>query len=81
MRRSLIFSVCRHVLWIRAHEPGTKSIVFSQFQDFLAVLQVAFAKFKICYVKVENSWGTDKTKYKNDPAVRSQFYHGKLSSP
>lgn len=33
-----IDTLARHMLWIREHDPGAKSIVFSQYRDFLDVL-------------------------------------------
>ncbi len=49
-----IDTIARHILWIREHDPGAKSIVFSQFRDFLDVLARAFAQFRI------NSTGIDR---------------------
>jgi E3 ubiquitin-protein ligase SHPRH len=39
--------IARHLLWIRANDPGAKSIIFSQFGDFLEVLREALKKWRI----------------------------------
>lgn len=54
-------------MWLREHDPGAKSIVFSQYRDFLGVLGTAFARFKIGYSSVEAKDGIRK--FKEDPAV------------
>ncbi|KAI6895425.1 hypothetical protein KC355_g20470, partial [Hortaea werneckii] len=42
----------RHLHWIREHDPGAKSIVFSQYREFLDVLGTALADFKIGYSRL-----------------------------
>ncbi|KAH7355853.1 SNF2 family N-terminal domain-containing protein [Pyrenochaeta sp. MPI-SDFR-AT-0127] len=39
--------IARHLIWIRNNDPGAKSVVFSQFGDFLEVLREALKKWKI----------------------------------
>ena len=63
-----IDTLARHMLWIREHDPGAKSIVFSQFKDFLDVLAKAFAQFKIGFTGIDRKDGTQH--FKNDPSVR-----------
>ena len=63
-----IDTLARHMLWIREHDPGAKSIVFSQYRDFLDVLAKAFGQFKIGFTGIDRKDGIQK--FKNDPSVR-----------
>ena len=54
--------LARHLLWIRANDPGAKSIIFSQFSDFLDVLQTALLKFKIGCTSIRSRNGIDRFK-------------------
>ena len=62
-----IDTIARHILWIREHDPGAKSIVFSQFRDFLDVLARAFTKFRIGFTGIDQKDGIQK--FTNDPSV------------
>lgn len=62
-----IDTLARHILWIREHDPGSKSIVFSQYKDFLDVLARAFTQFRIGFTGIDRKGGTEK--FKNDPGV------------
>lgn len=66
-----IDTLARHILWIRQHDPGAKSIVFSQYKDFLVVLARAFTQFRICFTGIDRKGGTER--FKNDPGV-SDFH-------
>lgn len=61
----------RHILWIREHDPGAKSIIFSQFKDFLAVLAKAFSRFKIGFTGIDTKDGIQK--FKADASVSDQI--------
>lgn len=50
-------SIARHLIWLREHDPGSKSIVFSQFRDFLSVLGTAFASYKIGHTNLDSKDG------------------------
>lgn len=63
-----IDTLARHVLWLREHDPGAKSIIFSQYKNFLAVLQRAFQRFGIVNSSVDAPSGIEN--FKRDPAVR-----------
>lgn len=63
-----IDTLARHIIWLREHDPGAKSIVFSQYKNFLAILQRAFHRLKIVSTRVDVPGGIEK--FKNDPAVR-----------
>ena len=62
-----IDTIARHILWIREHDPGAKSVVFSQYRDFLDVLARAFAQFKIDCTGIDRRDGIQK--FTNDPSV------------
>lgn len=51
-------TLVRHLLWLRESDPGTKSIVFSQYKDFLDVLRVAFDRYRIGYSSFDKPNGT-----------------------
>ena len=59
--------LCRNLLWIRENEPGAKSVVFSQFKDFLDILAKAFTQFQIGFTSIEKKNGIQK--FKNDASV------------
>lgn len=59
----------RHLLWIRQNDPGAKSVIFSQYKDFLNVLARAFAHFKIAFSSFDKPNGVRK--FKEDPGVGS----------
>jgi len=48
-------------------DPGAKSVVFSQFRDFLDILAKAFTQFKIGFTSIDKKDGIQK--FKNDPSV------------
>lgn len=62
-----IDTLARHILWLREHDPGAQSIVFSQYKSFLDYLGNAFRRFKIGHSSVDESDGIEK--FKKDPAV------------
>lgn len=72
-----IDTLARHILWIRENDAGAKSIVFSQFRDFLDILARAFSKFKIGFTSIDKKNGVEK--FKNEPSVSSMVpYINKL---
>lgn len=73
-----IDTLARHLLWIREHDPGAKSIVFSQFKDFLDILARAFRKFKIGFTSIDKKGGIED--FKNDPSIECFFLHAKAYS-
>ena len=64
-------TLCRHLVWLRENDPGAKSIVFSQYKDFLGVLATAFRRFKIGFTSVDGRDGIEK--FKRDASVRNLF--------
>ena len=73
-----IDTLARHMLWIREHDPGAKSIIFSQYRDFLDVLGRAFSHFKISFTGIDAKDGIQK--FKNDPNIECFFLHAKAHS-
>ncbi|KAJ5894393.1 hypothetical protein N7495_006084 [Penicillium taxi] len=73
-----IDTIARHIIWLRKHDPGAKSIIFSQYKTFLGILQMALERFGIVSSSVDNSGGIEK--FKNDPAVECFLLHGKAQS-
>ncbi|KAH7062432.1 DEAD box-containing helicase-like transcription factor/DNA repair protein [Macrophomina phaseolina] len=62
-----IDTLARHMLWIREHDPGSKSVVFSQYGDFLKVLGDAFRQFKIGFSNIAEKGSIQN--FKQDPSV------------
>lgn len=60
-------NLARHIIWLRENSPGAKSIVFSQYADFLAVLGLAFSRHGIGYTSFDKSNGV--TDFKEDPSI------------
>lgn len=57
----------RHLLWIREHDPGAKSIVFSQYREFLSVLGTALKDFKIGHTSLGTPHAVER--FKADPSI------------
>ncbi|KAF2876549.1 ATP-dependent DNA helicase [Massariosphaeria phaeospora] len=70
--------IARHLLWIRNNDPGAKSIIFSQFGDFLDVLREALKKWKIGASGIKDKSGIYK--FRNDPAVECFLLDAKSDS-
>ncbi|KAI5300051.1 hypothetical protein KEM56_002785 [Ascosphaera pollenicola] len=54
-----IDTIAKHLLWLRQHDPGSKSVVFSQYRSFIMRLAGAFRKFNIGHSTVDGSGGID----------------------
>lgn len=68
----------RHLHWIREHDPGAKSIVFSQFREFLDVLGTALHDFKIGFSRLGRAGAAEK--FKHDPSVDCLLLDAKTDS-
>lgn len=64
---SKIDTLVRHILWLREHDPGAKSIIFSQYGSFLSSLQAVFGVLEISSTTIDSPDGIEK--FKSDPAV------------
>lgn len=68
----------RHLLWIREHDPGAKSIVFSQFRPFLDVLSAALSIFKIGHSRLGRPGAVEK--FRHDPSIDCLLLDAKTDS-
>ncbi|KIW50699.1 hypothetical protein PV05_09487 [Exophiala xenobiotica] len=75
---SKIDFLCRHLLWLREHDPGCKSIIFSQYREFIDVLARAFDEYKISSTRFDVKNGIEK--FKADPAIECFLLHAKAHS-
>lgn len=75
---SKIDFLCRHLLWLREHDSGSKSIIFSQYREFIDVLSRAFAQYKISSTRIDVKNGIEK--FKSDPAIECFLLHAKAHS-
>jgi E3 ubiquitin-protein ligase SHPRH len=75
---SKIDFLCRHLIWLRDHDPGSKSIVFSQYREFLDVLARAFADTGISWTRIDSKNGTEK--FKSDSTIECFLLHAKAHS-
>ena len=73
-----IDTLARHILWVRTNDPGAKSIVFSQYKEFLDVLARAFSQFKIGFATIDQRNGVQK--FRSDPSKEVFFLHAKALS-
>lgn len=71
-------TLVRHLLWLRESDPGAKSIIFSQYRDFLTVLHNAFRRFRIGYASIDEADGI--ARFKSDPAVECFLLHARAHS-
>lgn len=71
-------TLARHLIWLRESDPGAKSIIFSQFKDFLDVLARAFERFRIGYSSIDKPNGIEK--FKQDPSVECFLLHARAHS-
>ena len=75
---SKIDGITRHLLWLREHDPGAKSVVFSQYRDFLSVLERAFLHFKIGNTTMDYRGGAER--FRKDPSMECFLLHAKAQS-
>jgi E3 ubiquitin-protein ligase SHPRH len=71
-------TICRHLYWLREHDPGSKAIIFSQYREFLDVLGRAFGQYKIAFSRFDDRNGIEK--FKSDPVVECFLLHAKAHS-
>ncbi|GIZ49699.1 hypothetical protein CKM354_001272600 [Cercospora kikuchii] len=75
---SKIDTLGRHLHWIREHDPGAKSIVFSQYRDFLDVLGTALHDFKIGCARLGRKGAVEK--FRTDASVDCLLLDAKTDS-
>ena len=71
-------TLARHLMWLRETDPGAKSIIYSQFKDFLDVLARAFSRFRIGFASIDRANGIER--FKNDPGVECFLLHARAHS-
>lgn len=71
-------TLVRHLMWLRESDPGAKSIVFSQYQQFLEILRNAFRRFHIGHASIDDAQGT--ARFKDDGAVEVFLLHARAHS-
>ena len=71
-------TLTRHILWLRDKDPGAKSVIFSQYRDFLKLLKTVFVKAKIGCATIEEKDGI--TNFKTDASVECFFLHAQAQS-
>ncbi|KAF2645742.1 hypothetical protein P280DRAFT_389166 [Massarina eburnea CBS 473.64] len=75
---SKVDMIARHLLWIRNTDGAAKTIIFSQFGDFLNVLRNAFKKWKIGCSSIREKNGIHL--FKNDPSIECFLLDAKSDS-
>ncbi|KAI4120059.1 MAG: hypothetical protein LQ345_000015 [Seirophora villosa] len=73
-----IDSIARHIIWLRENDPGSKSVVFSQFKEFLTVLGTAFTSYKIGYARIDQKLGVQR--FQDDPGIECLLMDAKSNS-
>ncbi|KGO76798.1 Helicase, C-terminal [Penicillium italicum] len=73
-----IDTLARHILWLREHDPGAKSIIFSQYGTFASQVQSAFKVHGIVTTSIDSPNGVEK--FKTDPAIECFCFYGKAQS-
>ncbi|KAK3365954.1 SNF2 family N-terminal domain-containing protein [Lasiosphaeria ovina] len=68
-------TMIRHLLWLRESDPGAKSIIFSQYKEFLEVLAAAFRRYRIGFTSFEKEHGI--TSFKEDPGIEVFLLHAR----
>lgn len=74
---SKIDAIARHLMYLRSSDPGSKSVIFSQFRDFLDVLATAFTQYGVSFRSFDHG-GIES--FKLDPSVECFLLHGKAQS-
>lgn len=73
-----IDTICKHLIWLRENDAGAKSIIFSQYSDFLEVLASALRHFKISAVSIRDPKGIDT--FRKDPSKECFLLDAKSDS-
>ena len=72
---SKVDTLVRHVLYLRKSDPGSKSIIFSQYRDFLDVLSRSLRDNTIIHSKFDDKDGI--IDFKSNPANECFLLHAK----
>lgn len=71
-------NLVRHLLWLRESDPGAKSIIFSQYSDFLNVLRLAFQRYRIGFTSFDKANGA--TDFKENDSIECFLLHARAHS-
>ncbi|KAK5093607.1 hypothetical protein LTR70_004582 [Exophiala xenobiotica] len=75
---SKVDTLVRHILHLRKYDPGSKSIIFSQYRDFLEVLSKCLRANDIIHSKFDDRDGI--IDFKSNPANECFLLHAKAHS-
>jgi len=70
--------ICRTLLHLRIQDPGSKSIIFSQYRDFLSVLSAALRAHRVGYSAISDKNGISR--FREDASVECFLLHAKADS-
>ncbi|KAH8174177.1 zinc finger, c3HC4 type (RING finger) domain-containing protein [Sarocladium implicatum] len=71
-------ALIQHLLWLRETDPGAKTIMFSQYKDFLVVLRTALTRYRIGFASIDDANGI--TTFTTDPSVEVFLLHARAHS-
>ena len=71
-------TLARHLLWLRENDPSTKSVIFSQFTEFLDVLARALTRHRIGFSTIRQPNGVER--FKQDPSTECFLLHARAHS-
>ncbi|KKY29035.1 putative snf2 family helicase [Phaeomoniella chlamydospora] len=74
-----IDSICRHILFLRSHDPGSKCVLFSQYREFHAVLGRAFRQHQISFTSIDDKDG-GLERFKHDRSTECFLLHAKAQA-
>lgn len=70
--------LARHIIWLRERDPGAKSIIFSQYKEFLDFLGTAFTTLKVGFASsLRRQTVAD---FRDDPSRECYLLHAKAYS-
>ncbi|GAB7345396.1 hypothetical protein MBLNU457_3737t2 [Dothideomycetes sp. NU457] len=73
-----IDTISRHLIYLRNSEPGTKTVIFSQYRDFLSVLSSAFKAMGISHVQIQQA--NSITRFREDASIEAFLLDAKTDS-
>ncbi|GAM83429.1 hypothetical protein ANO11243_014170 [Dothideomycetidae sp. 11243] len=73
-----IDTISRHLLYIRRNDPGSKTLIFSQYRDFLGVLSSALTTFGISHTAITRP--NSITRFREDASIEAFLLDAKTDS-
>ena len=73
-----IDTISRHLIYLRSSEPGVKTVIFSQYRDFLSVLSSAFSAMGISHVQIQQA--NSITRFREDASIEAFLLDAKTDS-